>query len=112
MADEKERRRLGGSIARRHLLQEAVEAINIDSATANRIRDQLQADRTPHRELFDTAEKKIYQLMKLESFPRFLSSDIYKDALGKNESQQASSRTKSVGNAWKPDTSNPRKTFN
>ncbi|XP_068196540.1 regulator of G-protein signaling 18 isoform X2 [Antennarius striatus] len=53
---------------------DAPKEVNIDHDTKIAIRRNLSH---PTRNCFEAAQKNIYSLMKKDSFPRFLSSDIY-----------------------------------
>ncbi|EGW04359.1 Regulator of G-protein signaling 11 [Cricetulus griseus] len=56
----------------------AARWINIDSRT---MECTLEGLRQPHRYVLDAAQLHIYMLMKKDSYPRFLKSDIYKGLL-------------------------------
>ncbi|KAJ8924390.1 hypothetical protein NQ315_007186 [Exocentrus adspersus] len=65
-------------IYQRHLGAGAPEAVNID-AHGRQCTEQCLQDATNN--LFDQAQKQIFNLMKFDSYPRFLKSDIYKQCL-------------------------------
>uniref|UniRef100_A0A0D9RKM9 Regulator of G protein signaling 11 n=1 Tax=Chlorocebus sabaeus TaxID=60711 RepID=A0A0D9RKM9_CHLSB len=56
----------------------AARWVNIDSRTMERT---LEGLRQPHRYVLDDAQLHIYMLMKKDSYPRFLKSDMYKGLL-------------------------------
>ncbi|XP_026636406.1 regulator of G-protein signaling 11 isoform X4 [Microtus ochrogaster] len=56
----------------------AARWVNIDSRT---MEWTLEGMRQPHRYVLDAAQLHIYMLMKKDSYPRFLKSDIYKGLL-------------------------------
>ncbi|XP_006894970.1 PREDICTED: regulator of G-protein signaling 11 [Elephantulus edwardii] len=56
----------------------AARWVNIDSRTMERT---LVGLRQPHRYVLDDAQLHIYMLMKKDSYPRFLKSDMYKSLL-------------------------------
>ncbi|KAK7804039.1 hypothetical protein U0070_015765 [Myodes glareolus] len=56
----------------------AARWVNIDSRT---MEGTLEGMRQPHRYVLDAAQLHIYMLMKKDSYPRFLKSDIYKGLL-------------------------------
>ncbi|XP_069343312.1 regulator of G-protein signaling 11 isoform X2 [Eulemur rufifrons] len=56
----------------------AARWVNIDSRTMERT---LEGLRQPHRYVLDDAQLHIYMLMKKDSYPRFLKSDLYKGLL-------------------------------
>uniref|UniRef100_H3APU2 Regulator of G protein signaling 11 n=1 Tax=Latimeria chalumnae TaxID=7897 RepID=H3APU2_LATCH len=58
----------------------ALRWVNIDSKTMEKT---LEGIRSPHRYVMDDAQMHIYMLMKKDSYPRFLKSDMYKNLLAK-----------------------------
>ena len=71
-------------ILERHLSVGACEPVNIDSIARSATRETLAdatADYPPDKSLFLDAQMQIYHLMKLDSFPRFLKSKVYKVSL-------------------------------
>ncbi|KAL0617166.1 Regulator of G-protein signaling 11 [Plecturocebus cupreus] len=56
----------------------AARWVNIDSRTMERT---LEGLRRPHRYVLDDAQLHIYMLMKKDSYPRFLKSDMYRGLL-------------------------------
>ncbi|XP_078121158.1 regulator of G-protein signaling 11 [Sander vitreus] len=54
--------------------------VNIDSKTMDKT---LEGIRNPHRFVMDDAQMHIYFLMKKDSYPRYLKSDLYKNMLAK-----------------------------
>nr|XP_008536622.1 PREDICTED: regulator of G-protein signaling 11 isoform X14 [Equus przewalskii] len=56
----------------------AARWVNIDSHTMERT---LEGLRRPHRYVLDDAQLHIYMLMKKDSYPRFLKSDMYRGLL-------------------------------
>ena len=62
-----------------HLCAGASEAINVDSQARQFITDQTLQE--AGSELFELAQKQIFNLMKFDSYPRFLKSDLYKQCL-------------------------------
>ncbi|KAL4624497.1 regulator of G-protein signaling 11 [Arapaima gigas] len=54
--------------------------VNIDSKTMEKT---LQGIKNPHRFVLDDAQMHIYFLMKKDSYPRYLKSDLYKNMLAK-----------------------------
>uniref|UniRef100_F6S6W6 Regulator of G protein signaling 11 n=1 Tax=Callithrix jacchus TaxID=9483 RepID=F6S6W6_CALJA len=56
----------------------AARWVNIDSRTMERT---LEGLRQPHRYVLDDAQLHIYMLMKKDSYPRFLKSDMYRGLL-------------------------------
>uniref|UniRef100_A0A8C3WKJ1 RGS domain-containing protein n=1 Tax=Catagonus wagneri TaxID=51154 RepID=A0A8C3WKJ1_9CETA len=56
----------------------AARWVNIDSRTMART---LAGLGRPHRHVLDDAQLHVYMLMKKDSYPRFLKSDLYKDLL-------------------------------
>ncbi|KAG8013951.1 Regulator of G-protein signaling 11 [Nibea albiflora] len=58
----------------------AARWVNIDSKTMDKT---LEGIRHPHRFVMDDAQMHIYFLMKKDSYPRYLKSDLYKNLLAK-----------------------------
>ena len=79
-----ERLKLAKEIMAAHLGQGASDPVNVDSVARGGCQDRLgQActDFPPGPDLFLAAQKQIYNLMKFDSFSRFLKSDLYKESL-------------------------------
>lgn len=62
----------------KHLEEGAPEPVNIDSKATSKTLDQLKL---ANIDLFDAAQKQIFNLMKFDSYARFIKSDIYKQCL-------------------------------
>ncbi|CAH2005875.1 unnamed protein product [Acanthoscelides obtectus] len=58
-----------------HLAQGAQEAVNVDAHGRQCAEQGLQ---DPDNTIFDQAQKQIFNLMKFDSYPRYLRSDIYR----------------------------------
>jgi hypothetical protein len=72
-------------IFERHLCLGALEPVNVDSHARQATQDGLtDASST----LFLQAQKQIFNLMKFDSYPRFLKSDLYKECLVRELSGQ------------------------
>lgn len=65
-------------IYKRHLCVGAPEAVNVDSQVRQFSEQSLQG---AHPTLFEQTQKQIFNLMKFDSYPRFLKSDLYKQCL-------------------------------
>ena len=79
-----ERLRLANEILAAHLGPGATDPVNVDSIARTATQEQLASatpELPPDTELFIAAQKQIYNLMKFDSFSRFLKSDLYKDSL-------------------------------
>ncbi|ETE71051.1 Regulator of G-protein signaling 11, partial [Ophiophagus hannah] len=63
---------------REFLAPSATRWVNLDSKT---MEHTLKGIKTPHRYVMDDAEMHIYMLMKKDSYPRFLKSELYKKLL-------------------------------
>jgi regulator of G-protein signaling len=63
------------AIYEKHLANGAMEPVNIDSNARNHARDRLS---TADKDLFSSAQKQIFNLMKFDSYQRFIRSDLYK----------------------------------
>nr|KAF6272146.1 regulator of G protein signaling 11 [Myotis myotis] len=66
------------SVYQQFLAPGAARWVNIDSQTMERT---LEGLRQPHRYVLEDAQLHIYMLMKKDSYPRFLKSDMYKGLL-------------------------------
>ncbi|KAF5290605.1 hypothetical protein FQA39_LY14671 [Lamprigera yunnana] len=65
-------------IYKRHLCIGAAEAVNVDSQVRQFTEQSLLE---AHSNLFEQTQKQIFNLMKFDSYPRFLKSDLYKQCL-------------------------------
>jgi regulator of G-protein signaling len=65
-------------IYQQHLRVEAPEGVNVDSHGCHCPEQSLQQASSA---LFDQAQKQIFNLMKFDSYPRFLKSQLYKRCL-------------------------------
>ncbi|XP_046624496.1 regulator of G-protein signaling loco isoform X1 [Neodiprion virginianus] len=73
------RRRLAWQIYQRHLSTSASEPVNVDSHAAGQITQDL-LDEAPAA-LFLQAQKQVFNLMKFDSYPRFLRSELYRTCM-------------------------------
>jgi regulator of G-protein signaling len=78
ICDETERRREALAIYERHLANGALEPVNVDSNARNNTRERLS---NADRDLFSSAQKQIFNLMKFDSYQRFIRSDLYKSCI-------------------------------
>ncbi|GLH10734.1 Regulator of G-protein signaling loco [Gryllus bimaculatus] len=78
LTDKSERKKAARDIFDRHLCLGALEPVNVDSH-ARQVTQEKLGEATP--ELFMQAQKQIFNLMKFDSYPRFIKSDLYKDCL-------------------------------
>jgi len=79
-----DRLRFARDVMERHLAQGASDPVNVDSMARSSTQERLgqaTSDSPPDVDLFMTAQTQIYNLMKFDSFSRFLKSDLYKDSL-------------------------------
>ncbi|KAK4885324.1 hypothetical protein RN001_001595 [Aquatica leii] len=65
-------------IYKRHLCVGAPEAVNVDSQVRQFTEQSLLE---ANSSLFEQTQKQIFNLMKFDSYPRFLKSDLYKQSL-------------------------------
>ncbi|XP_078053103.1 regulator of G protein signaling family member locomotion defects isoform X2 [Augochlora pura] len=70
------RRKLANQIYQRHLSNTASEPVNVDSHAAGQITVELLGEAPAN--LFLQAQKQVFNLMKFDSYPRFLRSDLYR----------------------------------
>ncbi|KYN19650.1 Regulator of G-protein signaling 12 [Trachymyrmex cornetzi] len=73
------RRRLACQIYQRHLSNTAAEPVNVDSHASGQITQEL-LDEAP-ADLFLQTQKQVFNLMKFDSYPRFLRSELYRACL-------------------------------
>ncbi|XP_037036459.1 regulator of G-protein signaling loco isoform X2 [Bradysia coprophila] len=76
--DETERAREATQIFAKHLGVGAPEPVNVDSQARTTAQDNLQKAEC---DLFMQAQKQIFNLMKFDSYQRFIRSDLYKSCL-------------------------------
>ncbi|XP_061926192.1 regulator of G-protein signaling 11 [Entelurus aequoreus] len=69
-----------GEMYKNFLAPGAARWVNIDSKTMDKTLEGLQQ---PHRFVMDDAQLHIYFLMKKDSYPRYLKSDLYKNMLAR-----------------------------
>ncbi|XP_041431981.1 regulator of G-protein signaling 11 isoform X2 [Xenopus laevis] len=67
------------SVYQQFLAPGATRWVNIDSKTMEKT---LEGIKNPHRYVLDDAQMHIYMLMKKDSYPRYLKSEMYKNLLG------------------------------
>ncbi|KAL4659084.1 regulator of G-protein signaling 11-like [Arapaima gigas] len=77
-------------VYRQFLAPGASKWVNIDSKTMEKTLEGLQK---PHRFVMDDAQMHIYFLMKKDSYPRYLKSDLYKNLLAKAIEPQETKRS-------------------
>ena len=76
-----DRMKVAEGILERHLSVGAWEPVNIDAVARTKSRETIEnasPENPPERNFLLTAQKQIYNLMKFDSFPRFLKSELYK----------------------------------
>jgi regulator of G-protein signaling len=84
LADGAERLSAARGILERHLEAGAAEPVNVDwtvRADSGRKLTAATAESPPPPDLFLAAQRQIYNLMKFDSYPRFLKSAVYADCL-------------------------------
>ncbi|XP_061790760.1 regulator of G-protein signaling 11 [Nerophis lumbriciformis] len=69
-----------GEMYKNFLAPGAARWVNVDSKTMDKTLEGLQH---PHRFVMDDAQLHIYFLMKKDSYPRYLKSDLYKNMLAR-----------------------------
>ncbi|XP_045045606.2 regulator of G-protein signaling 11 isoform X3 [Desmodus rotundus] len=92
------------SVYRQFLAPGAARWVNVDSRTMELTVEGL---RRPHRYVLDDAQTHIYMLMKKDSYPRFLKSDMYKGLLAEATIPPETKR-RVFPFMWKPRHSSPR----
>ncbi|KRT86723.1 hypothetical protein AMK59_2231, partial [Oryctes borbonicus] len=81
LAPSQEKRNEAERIYQQHLCVGAAEAVNVDSQARQFAEISL---REASNGTFELAQKQIFNLMKFDSYPRFLKSDVYKQCLSGN----------------------------
>lgn len=76
--DVSERTNEALSIFEKHLANGSLEPVNVDSQARLRAQEHLLA---AEKDLFVPAQKQIFNLMKFDSYQRFIRSDLYKSCL-------------------------------
>ncbi|XP_050510624.1 regulator of G-protein signaling loco isoform X2 [Diabrotica virgifera virgifera] len=82
LTSENDRRNEAQRIYRQHLCGGAAEAVNVDAQARQSVERNLHS---ADLDLFAQAQKQIFNLMKFDSYPRFLRSDIYRKCLSGEE---------------------------
>ncbi|XP_014604119.1 PREDICTED: regulator of G-protein signaling loco isoform X1 [Polistes canadensis] len=77
--DSISRCRLAWQIYQRHLSNTAAEPVNVDSHASGQITQELLNEAPA--DLFLQAQKQVFNLMKFDSYPRFLRSELYRHCL-------------------------------
>ncbi|XP_055901258.1 regulator of G-protein signaling loco-like isoform X2 [Biomphalaria glabrata] len=78
LADEHQRKVKAKDIYTRYLSTKASDPVNVDSAARSYSEKYLE---NPTAIMFDVAQQQIFQLMRQDSYARFLKSDMYKTKL-------------------------------
>ncbi|CAK9293380.1 unnamed protein product [Gordionus sp. m RMFG-2023] len=71
----------------------ATFSLNIDCKSENLTRENMK---NPSRNTFDEAAEHIYQLMKSDSYNRFIRSDLFKDILASSKKKVVTQPSKSI----------------
>ena len=74
-----QRKQLARAIFKEHIDTASQQAVNIDAQCSAQLTADVIAQALPT--LFDTAKKQIFQLMRTDSYPRFLKSELYKTSV-------------------------------
>lgn len=80
--DTNERIKEAIAIFSKHLEIGAPEPVNVDSQARNTTQENLE---NADRNLFASAQKQIFNLMKFDSYARFIRSDLYKQCIDSEE---------------------------
>ncbi|XP_012157776.1 regulator of G-protein signaling loco isoform X4 [Ceratitis capitata] len=73
------------AIFSKHLANGALEPVNVDSQARNLTQEKLDS---AEPDIFAPAQKQIFNLMKFDSYQRFIRSDMYKSCLEAEEKRQ------------------------
>lgn len=93
LGDASARKLKANIIFERYIKPDAPQAINIDNVARLWAEAQLSS---PTTGAFDEAQIQIYHLMKQDSYPRFLKSDLYKTCLLNNMDNKSQDRRVSM----------------
>lgn len=77
---------LAKEIYEKHLSSGATEPVNVDSAARNITEINL---RSGNKEMFAAVQKQVFNLMKFDSYSRFIRSDLYKACLSAEKRKQS-----------------------
>lgn len=105
LKDEQQRKLQAQDIYSRYLSNKASDPVNVDSAARSHTQQFLDS---PTAVMFDVAQNQIFQLMRQDSYSRFLKSDLYKlrlmdEMAGKPLAPPASSVAKDTSEAAQGD---------
>ncbi|XP_022110468.1 regulator of G-protein signaling 12-like isoform X2 [Acanthaster planci] len=78
MTKKEELKRMSEHIYSKHLSDEASMPVNLDSSCRSKV---LQAIKNPCPDMFKIQQQQIFQLMKYDSYTRFLKSQVYQDCV-------------------------------
>ncbi|XP_011211159.2 regulator of G-protein signaling loco isoform X1 [Bactrocera dorsalis] len=73
------------AIFSKHLANGALEPVNVDSQARNLTQEKLES---AEPDIFAPAQKQIFNLMKFDSYQRFIRSDMYKSCVEAEEKRQ------------------------
>lgn len=65
-------------ISRNYLSGNAPFLVNVDSVAVKKTETELN---TPHTDMFSIPQQQVFQLMKFDSYNRFLKSTLYQECL-------------------------------
>ncbi|XP_023165627.2 regulator of G-protein signaling loco isoform X4 [Drosophila hydei] len=85
MESESERVALAREIFSKHLSNSSSDPVNVDSQARNLSEEKLTSGAT---DIFAAAQKQIFNLMKFDSYQRFIRSDLYKSCVDAEQKQQ------------------------
>jgi regulator of G-protein signaling len=84
--DEAERKKEAIAIYEKHLANGALEPVNVDFNARNYSRDGLAR---AEKDLFSSAQKQIFNLMKFDSYQRFIRGELYKSCMHADQTNSA-----------------------
>lgn len=82
LENESERAEQAKNIFYKHLANGSSEPVNVDSQARNLSEETLDS---AQRDVFAPAQKQIFNLMKFDSYPRFIRSNLYRSCLQAEE---------------------------
>jgi len=86
--------------------------VNIDHIMRRQIAMVTMSDDPFPLDLFDSAKRYVFSIMENDSFPRFLSSSFYKDALSGRKSPFESVISNLLPGSWNSAAAKPKNTNN
>lgn len=81
IVDVNERKKTASSIFDNYLSDCSREPVNVDEKARLKTQEKLMSTSCTDLDLFDDAQRQIFNLMKFDSYTRFIRSDLYKSCI-------------------------------